>query len=66
VTIMGSSDVPAFTLNPDRLFDADAGVRRIARELYEETSTLPSSARTATSIRRSSRRIAPSRSRPRS
>ncbi|MDB4882090.1 MAG: uxaC [Gemmatimonadetes bacterium] len=38
---MGSSEVPDFTLNPDRFFDADATVRRIARELHEETSLLP-------------------------
>src|SRR3954454_7002861 len=38
---MGSSDVPAFTLHPDRFFDADASVRRIARELYAETAPLP-------------------------
>src|SRR5262245_41256460 len=28
-------------LNPDRFFDPEPAVRRIARELYEETSTLP-------------------------
>ncbi|MEO8560930.1 MAG: glucuronate isomerase [bacterium] len=38
---MGSSDVPAFTLNPDRFFDADATVRRIARDIYEGIAALP-------------------------
>ena len=38
---MGSSEVPAFTLHPDRFFDADATVRRIARDLYAEMAPLP-------------------------
>ena len=38
---MGSSEVSAFTLNPDRFFDADTEVRRGARELYAEMATLP-------------------------
>ena len=28
-------------LNPDRFFDADPAIRRVARELYEETRALP-------------------------
>src|SRR5688500_11956658 len=31
----------ALTLNPDRFFDPEPGVRRIARDLYEETRALP-------------------------
>jgi len=38
---MGSSEAPAFSLDPDRFFDAEAGVRRIARELYEQIAGLP-------------------------
>jgi glucuronate isomerase len=38
---MGSSDVPPFTLNPDRFFDADSTVRGIARDIYEEIAGLP-------------------------
>jgi glucuronate isomerase len=38
---VGSSEVPAFTLHPDRFFDADVTVRRVARELYEEMAVLP-------------------------
>jgi len=37
----GPSDAPAFSLHPDRFFDADASVRRVARELYHETRDLP-------------------------
>ena len=29
------------TLHPDRFFDAEPGVRRIARTIYEETRGLP-------------------------
>ena len=32
---------PAFSLHPDRFFDADPSVRRAARALYEEMRTLP-------------------------
>ena len=38
---MGSSEAPAFALNQDRFFDADATVRGIARELYEQIAGLP-------------------------
>jgi glucuronate isomerase len=31
----------ALTLHPDRFFDSDAAIRRVARELYAETSGLP-------------------------
>jgi glucuronate isomerase len=35
------TDHEPLTLDPDRYFDADPAVRRVARELYEETRDLP-------------------------
>jgi glucuronate isomerase len=39
---VGSSQrAPAFSLHPDRYFDPEPSIRRVARELYDEMSTLP-------------------------
>ena len=38
---LGPSDAPRLTLHPDRFFDADATVRRAARDLYHEMRELP-------------------------
>lgn len=36
-----SSDLPAVALHPDRFFDAEPTIRRLARELYARTKDLP-------------------------
>jgi glucuronate isomerase len=33
--------LPRINLNPDRFFDPDPAIRRVAREIYQETSQLP-------------------------
>lgn len=38
---IGTADAPALALHADRFFDADPGVRRIARELYDAVRDLP-------------------------
>nr|WP_243664388.1 hypothetical protein [Rhodothermus marinus] len=52
-------------LHPDRYFDPDPTVRRIARELYEEMRTFRWCVRTAMWIRPFWRRTSPSRNRRR-
>lgn len=39
--ILVSADPDSLHLHPDRFFDAEPGVRRFARAIYEETSGLP-------------------------
>jgi len=36
-----TTSLPRINLNPDRFFDPDPAIRRVAREIYQETSQLP-------------------------
>jgi len=36
-----TTSLPRINLNPDRFFDPDPAIRRVARETYQETSQLP-------------------------